>query len=193
MSSIPPSLPPAVPVMPYASPAGLTPSGAVYRQGQVLIVYKGSTLPPRCVKCNAEPDKPPILRKFTWHHPAAYFGLLAGLIPFAIIAICIQKKGDVYLSVCKKHRARRAKVMLIAWVVAALGFVSVIGGFVAASNNGYDSLIMLIPIGFILLIAAAVFGILAGRYLAPKRIDDHYLYLKGACDEYLNTLPGVSN
>jgi hypothetical protein len=193
-SSTPPPVPRSIPpIVPYASPAGIAPTGGAYRQGKILVAYKGATLPTNCVKCNAPADKPPIERKFAWHPPGYYFFLLLSIWPYILAALITQKRGEVYITVCKKHRTKRAKTLLIAWVGAAIGAAVLIAGFASVATNSHDPLIWTIPAGFLLLIASAVYGILAGRYLTAKRIDAHYLYLKGACDEFLNGLPGVAN
>jgi hypothetical protein len=180
-------------VVPYASPAGFAPTAGVYRQGKLLVAYKGATLPTNCIKCNAPADKSPIVRKFSWHPPAYYFFLLLGIWPYVIAALVTQKRGEVYVTVCKEHRKKRAKILLIAWVGAVIGAAGIFGGFAGIANNGGDFLVWLIPAGFVVLIASAVYGVIAGRYFTPNRIDAHYLYLKGACDEFLDTLPGVAN
>jgi hypothetical protein len=187
MSSIPPQLPPSIPpVVPYASPAGSMPTAGVYRQGKILVAYKGATLPTNCVKCNAPADKSPKSRKFTWHHPAYYCLLFLGVLPYAIVALATQKSGEVYITVCKAHRRRRLLTILLAWVGVFFGIVlAIVGG---NYNQG-----IVIGLGILISLASAVCGVIFSRHLVPSRIDDHYIFLKGAGDEFLDGLPGVAN
>jgi hypothetical protein len=47
--------------------------------------------------------------------------------------------------------------------------------------------------GIILMIAAAVFGLMASRVVSPKKIDKDYVYLKGAHTEFLDRFPSVAS
>ena len=35
----------------------------------------------------------------------------------------------------------------------------------------------------------AIYGLIAARLVTPTRIDDHFVWLRGACGEYLSELP----
>jgi hypothetical protein len=53
-----------------------------------------------------------------------------------------------------------------------------------AANDGTPALL-----GFLLLLTALVFGIIATRVTYPSKIDDRFVWLKGVNSDYLNQLP----
>src|SRR5438105_154087 len=118
----PPALPPTV--VPYATPVQYQPAGpqAAWREGVTLIVTTQASLPPRCVKCNADVVDGWRWRKsLYWHHPAlALMIIFPGLLIYAIVALIVRKKAVVEASLCPVHRANRNTKVATAWI-AGLG------------------------------------------------------------------------
>jgi hypothetical protein len=123
-----------------------------------------------CPKCSA-----------TYELPEEYVTNYGGQTT-QIIAICIQKSGKIQVSLCPEHRRRRRYHILGAWLCAGAG----VGGIVVAvtQDNGYFALA-----GSLLLIGAGVWGIIGPAILKPKRIDNNFMWLRGACGPFLETLP----
>jgi hypothetical protein len=60
-------------------------------------------LPDVCLRCGA----PATLHKsktFSWHPPWVYVLLIAGLLPFAIVAIVLTKRRRVEAPLCEQHK-----------------------------------------------------------------------------------------
>jgi hypothetical protein len=49
----------------------------------------------------------------------------------------------------------------------------------------------MIPVGISVFIAGVVVGSIATNPVKPRKIDNQYVYLKGACSLFLNQLPDV--
>lgn len=177
---------------PYASPRAVAASAALsdaglaaWRSGSILVVGPNVQLPDRCVKCNAPADGQ--LRRFrmSWHSPAAYLGLLLGLIPYILIAIILQKKLTVYAGVCDYHTRKRRMIIVGSILGCLAGLAVVIFAFAGFRQpNG-----PLFLGGMVLLLAAMVYGAVASRILWPKRIRKDLAWVKGACPDYLAAFP----
>ena len=186
-----PAGPPPVPVMSttpvlsYSSPQMASQNvGGVWRERKVLVAANGASLPPCCIKCNEPVDEPMTRKTFYWHPPAVYFGLLMGLLPYAILALVLRKSGTIHLGLCKKHKSRRL------WnILGGVGasVLSVVVFIIAGQTNTPE----LIAVGIIMLIGGLVWAIVASRMLTPTRIDGTTLWLRGACTKMLDTLPGA--
>ena len=55
----------------------------LWRKGSLLVMHKMAPLPNRCVKCNV-PTERRLKRVLSWHHPAIFLSLLAGLLIYVI-------------------------------------------------------------------------------------------------------------
>ena len=44
-------------------------------------------------------------------------------------------------------------------------------------------------VGIFILLGAIIYGIVRARMVAPQRIDDHYVWLAGVDDNYLEQFP----
>jgi hypothetical protein len=60
-------------------------------------------LPQVCAKCG-DPTSETVRRKFQWFPPIAYIAILAGLLPFAIIALVLTKRLEADMPMCEKHK-----------------------------------------------------------------------------------------
>jgi hypothetical protein len=177
----PPPLPPVV--IPYATPAGVGTSSDVWREDGVLIVRKGATLPARCVKCNTPVTDDPVKRTFSWHHPAILLIILFNLLFYVIVALVVRKTGAVYVFVCPKHRRVRATAIALGLVLGLGGVITIIAG---AANQS-----IWMAIGGVVAFFAGIIAAFLSRQLYPKKIDDHFLWLKGACSAFMQELNPV--
>jgi dienelactone hydrolase len=168
---------------PVGSGAGL--QGA-WRSGSLLVVSHEAELPDRCVKCNARVGNQRMRRKLAWHSPVAFLGLFLGLLPYIILALMMTKRLTLYVGVCEQHRSKRRNAILVGYVGFFAGFFLMIFFGVVASRGGSALLIL---IGFVLLLVALFYGMLASRVVWPKKIDKDLAWVKGACPEYLAHFP----
>jgi hypothetical protein len=167
-------------VLPAPPSVGM-PGAGIWRDKSTLVVSREALLPERCVKCNAYTNGR-LKRKFTWHHPAIYILLLVAWLVYLIVAMIVRKRATLEVGLCDEHRAKRRTYI---WLTLAL-VLGGLAGFVLAinMNDGTPAII-----GFLLLITALVFGIIATRVTYPTKIDDRFVWLKGVNADYLDQFP----
>jgi hypothetical protein len=174
-----------IPVIPYASPGyGAPVVVGAWRDGGIVVLYQSSELPDACVKCGGPPVTR-LKRTVTWFPPLAYLGLLGGVLPFAVIAIVLQKKATVRVPLCGLHLQQRKRSILIAWGLSLGGLALAIVGPM------YVEPALTIPLGILVFIIGVALGVIAANPLKPRKIDPPYAYLKGACELFLTQLPDV--
>jgi hypothetical protein len=154
--------------------------GRVWREGKILHMTQGASLPPRCVRCNAPADTR-LERRMYWHSPWLAFLILAGVLVYAIVAVIVRKRADVELGMCTRHMDARRNRILIAWACVVFGVGGCVASLGAAPGVGF-------LLGFVGVIAAIAFGMGQSNVLRPVRIDDQSVQLKGASEEYLASL-----
>lgn len=175
-------IPAAQPVLGYASPQQPAAAGLpAWREGKLLVALDNARLPDCCVKCGRPGGGRPFRRVYHWHHPALYLTILAGLLVYVIVAVCVQKKGAVHVALCDRHLARRRNGMLVGWLVA---LSAVVFWVLAAQLNEA----LLVAPGILAFVGGLVTVAVSSRILSPKRIDRGYLWLNGAGEEFLATL-----
>ena len=155
-------------------------SSTVQRDGELLVVQNGSTLPSRCVVCGDASTSKPRKFEFTWNPHR----LGMGRSPVALVAVATNRRGKVFGHFCEQHRPRVARNVGIMLLIA------LVSGAVAAV--GLTSQIMaLFMVGA--LIAALTLGVMLFYIAKPpiwldcEKIEGHKLWLKPLCAEYLNT------
>ncbi len=170
---------------PYAPPkASLEPNDidGVWRDGKVLVMRQGSSLPCRCVKCNAQTLSPSKSKKVYWHHPAIYILVPFWVIIYLIVALIARKQASINPSLCPIHKKRRLVSLLAGWGGSILGLIfAIFGGM--RDNCG------LMSVAFVLFLASLIVGFIISRVLYPQRIDNTYVYLKGCGETFLDSLP----
>src|SRR5262245_43504290 len=90
---------------------------SIHRDGKILVVPSGSTLPPFCVKCGAPATGKPLRKTFRWHESWLYVLILAGLLIYAIVATVVQKKMLLEVPFCDEHRSWRKRMNIIGAVL----------------------------------------------------------------------------
>ena len=168
-------------VLPPPPMVGMPGSG-VWRDKSTLVMSKDAELPDRCVKCNAPAYGSRLKKRLTWHHPAIYLIIFVALLIYFIVALVVRKTATVRLGLCEEHRAKRRRNIWITWLLVLLG---VVGFFAAAANEDGTYLL----IGFLLIVAAIIYALVAIRIVSPSKIDDKFVWLKGVNKDYLNELP----
>jgi hypothetical protein len=107
------------------------------------------------------------------------------VLPFAVIAIVLQKKATVHVPLCELHLQKRKRSILIAWCLSLGGLALAIVGPM------YVEPALMIPLGILVFIIGVALGVIAANPLKPRKIDPPYAYLKGACELFLTQLPDV--
>lgn len=184
MSSDNPYQPPQV-ADPLLKPQELD-QGGIWQQGSLLVMRKDAVLPDRCVKSNV-PTTRKLKRSLNWHHPAIFLSILISICVYIILALILSKKAVIHIGLSDDWFAKRRRAMMIGWgsVLASIGMF--IGGAAMIDRN--DAFGFLIIASVFVFLFGAIYGLIAARMVAPTRIDDTYVWLKGVNKEYLATLP----
>ena len=155
-----------------------------YQQGGLLLVPAFSArLPDRCVVCNAPAPGYRLQKTFYWHPPAVYLALMLGALPYVIAAAITRKRAHLALGLCGEHRARRRNGLFLAWGGFVLGLVVMFAGAMS-DNSAPEGLLA----GIALMIVLPITGGIMARVATPKRIDDHYAWMKVG-QPFLDSLP----
>ena len=169
-----------------------------WRDNKLLKARKGAILPDRCFKCNAPADGYQFSRMLTWASPLWAYTinsvspLLCGLIPYVMIYPFVCWRGKITAGFCPRHRKRRSRAFLGAWLLGLAGFLlffvtavaRALGG--SAAEPGTLENILLLT-GCLVVFAAIIGGFFATRVLVPARMDEDFIWLKRVAPEYLAT------
>lgn len=176
-----------LPVLGYASPLyGQAASLPVWREGKLLVTVDRTTLPNACVKCGQPGAGKPYRRTYYWHSPWVYLTILPGILIYAIVAICVRSKGTIEVSLCAEHRSTRRRSMGIGWVFLLLAGVLWV---LATDTRGRDLPTLMVLGGFIAFLTGVIVIAVGSRILSPKRIKNGYLWMSGAGEGFLASLP----
>ncbi len=187
-----------IPENPYATPAVqpplVAPMGAatefshlIFQKDGLLIVHKKATLPDRCLKSN-EPTQSRLKRSLYWHHPALYLLILLHIVIYAIVAIIIRKSAVFWIPLQERYKKKRRRDMAIAWFSVLLGIGLFILGIAVVDGNSTVGVTCLLLSPFLIL-GGALFGIFRCRIVYAKRIDDHFVWLKGVSPDFQREYP----
>ena len=142
----------------------------------------GAALPDRCIKCNEPAHGDRLKRRLTWHHPAIYLLIIVAVSLYLIVAMILRKRATVEIGLCEMHRAKRRQNILITWFLFLLG----VAGFAMAIVAGDSTYLLL---GVIFLLGALIYGLMVVRVVAPSKIDEKFVWLRGVNKDYLDLLP----
>ncbi len=155
---------------------------AAWRRGKQVVLLKNAALPFRCVKCNSPAEGKPLRRNFSWHHPAIYLTIFIGLLGYVIVALCVRKTARISFGLCPRHRAQRAWGVAMSWLFI-LGCFGLVACAALFDNLAFTGL------GLLSLILGLAIYLVAAQPLTPSRIDDQWVWLRGAGKDYLDSLP----
>jgi hypothetical protein len=169
---------------PYAPPQSILTSRPVDecgRDGKVLIVPAGASLPERCIKCNkpATMDKP---RSFSWHSPGWYLLLLLAVLIYIVVGMTVRRKVKIAIGLCEVHRRRRRALN---WTAIASLLVAC-AAFFGAAKLDVDALGW---IGVLALLVTVIVALVASSSLSPVGIDDSGARFRGCGKAFLDSLP----
>ncbi|PWU15656.1 MAG: hypothetical protein C5B50_15115 [Verrucomicrobia bacterium] len=157
-------------------------AGPAWRSGKQMVLRSEAALPDRCVRCNAPANGFRLRRKLYWHHPAWYLLIIISLLVYAIVAICIRKKAVVNIGLCEQHRAQRKWFIIGSWLAVLGGLGLLIGGISASSGKTALG-------GIVLLLGGAIFAAIKVPVVSATKMDDAYVWAKGAGEQFLGQLP----
>lgn len=158
------------------------PLGGVWRDRSTLVMSKEASLPDHCVKCNASANGLRVKRRLSWHHPAIYLVILVAWIIYVVLALVLRKQATVYLGLCPEHYQRRRNLLIIGWVLLAIGLVSPVVGF----SSDYPAVGLF---GILILFISIIWLVIINRIVTVKKIDDRFVWLNGINADYLAMFP----
>jgi hypothetical protein len=166
---------------------------AISRDGPLLVLHKAATLPPRCVT-SGEPAEG-VAEEFTLAHAdpgTAMTGGIAGGALGGLLGMLIARwMGEKYpIAIPQSESARSTR-----WWTGTIGLVMAVGGI-----GGAVACVLLNPPGSDIRLFGALGSLLAAIFgiafwidsLQPLRIakaEGDHIWLAGAGEEYLKTLP----
>ena len=171
----------AQPRLPYG---GQFAEGGVWRDGKTLIMLKSARLPDYCIKCGVAANGSHLTRKLSWHHPALYLLIFAGLLIYAIVALIVRKSARIEISMCEDHIRKHRTVVGVGWLVFVAGVAFIV--FAIAQESGGSALF-----GIALVFASAIYSTFV-KVVRVKKIDDNYVWLLGIDESCLTMLPSVN-
>jgi hypothetical protein len=135
----------------------------------------------RCVKCNGTVTGTPINRTLHWH---PNWVLVLFLIPplYMIVFFIVSKRVSVSVPICEEHRRQRRFFLGVSCLLLAIGIVVFI---VAFSIESYALEILALVIDFV----AVLLGFSKGALVSTKKVDAQFVWLRGCCKEYRDSLP----
>jgi hypothetical protein len=172
--------------------ASYAPAPAAYpisRDGQKLIIAAAMpgqpiSLPGPCVKCGAPAHGKPVDKIFSWHHPALYLLILAGVLIYLIVAVIVRKSMRLKVPLCARHAQRRGIAVTLAWVIPVVG---VADAFILPRVGVDGGWVALITAVFVL--TGLVIWSVVNYPLRPKSIDKYRGVFSGFCEAYLQQFP----
>jgi hypothetical protein len=194
-------------INPYASPLNCEdvaqatvvaetwqPNEWVFRKGNQMVMHKLAKLPDRCVKSNRPAGGLRLCRKLSWHYPLVYLALffgIAGLLIYVILAIVLSKRATIHVGLSEEWFRKRRRTILIGWLLVLFGIAALVASIVVICNSyvvpawaGWG-----IPLGLVMFLGGAIYGLIASRMVAPARMTDEYIWLKGVHPDFLADLP----
>jgi hypothetical protein len=160
-------------------------SSGVWREGNILVATKDATFPNRCLKCNNTTEWDRINKKLYWHNPAWFLILLVfSPLVYLLVALSVRKTATVQIPLCTKHRENRKMTTMIGGSIFGLGLIMIIPSFMFDTGAG-------ILLSVLALLAGGIVCAIGRRLVTPTKIDNEYVWMKGACKEFLQDLPSV--
>src|SRR5262249_743652 len=152
----------------------------LHREGRVLVVPTGATLPPSCVKCGTPLSVRFVSRKFRWHAPWVYVLILVALLVYVIVALIVQKSARVAGPFCEQHRVWR-RGMYVTGTILLLGWIPIDFGLAALGvDGGWISLSSVVMI-----LAGLIVMAIVENSFSPVYIDESCAKFKGAGEQFL--------
>lgn len=153
----------------------------IWRSNSALVMNKRAQLPQRCVKCNA-PTQHTLKRNLRWHHSTLYISILGSLLLYLVLALVLSKSATIHVGLCETHLAARKRDIIITCFLVLVSFA---GFYFAAMTEDMN----LVFVGAIVFLGGVIYGIVRTKVVAPKKIDEHYVWLTGINDNYLQQFP----
>jgi hypothetical protein len=180
---------PPTPMLAYAS--GIHPPvdaktadpGLFTRDASALVAFHGSTLPQRCVLCGKDGAHQPIKLTFSWD---------SSFKVTRISTLQLRQEAYVHAYLCVVHHGRWTSARRAGACGIALGVLLMLAGSALAVISESSDMPSYTPLGialtlagFALVICFLFYFTLRSRTLTCRKIEEGYLYLEGASEQFL--------
>ena len=171
---------------PVYSPFQAPVHASILRRGQDLVMHKYAKLPHRCVKCGefeaSHSAVGYVKEKYRWHNPLVYIALISPII-YVILAGALSQRGAIEVPLCPNHMAERKTKQ--SWMIG--GSIAAVFAFFFAIAMSWPGLAALVF--FAGIIGLPLFYEYSYKALRVSKIENDYLFLKGADNDLLNPFP----
>jgi hypothetical protein len=150
------------------------------RDGNLIVITEDSVLPERCVRCNA-PSTRQINRRVFWTPSYVNIVILFSWIIGLSFFLNRTQSAAIRFGLCDSHYVRRLIGLIVGGGMCAAGLLM---GVIVVFNSDYT---LLCVGGGSLIVGAFVVALLA-RTLDAAKIDEPYIWLKGASQAFLQSL-----
>lgn len=161
-------------------------STGYFADGHLLVIRDGAILPSRCIKTN-QPIGPADwtkTKKLTWTPQWVWLLILVSPVVLIIVAIIVQKKANLTISLSRPIRSKQVKQSAFGWCGAALGLVILL--FSAVQDQ--DWITWGIVGGILLIVTGLIFVALASSMLRVAKFKDGWFSIKGCSPGFLKSL-----
>lgn len=165
---------------------GVTLGAGPWQDGKQMVVMKDTPLPDKCFKCGAPPVKV-VKKTLTWHHPAIYLTLLANVVIYIIVALCVRKTAKVAIPLCRDCKRARTRKFALTWLGSLSGLGLIFWGIALGQTD--PSLTGIFAISGATLLLACLLWMALAQTVVPKKIDKTHAWLAKGARSVLETLP----
>lgn len=149
-------------------------------------------LPPVCMCCG-EPASDTKQRTMTWCPPWVGILILAGLLPYVIIASVMTKRTTVQVPLCDQHQGHWFNRTLLMWGSFFLFGIIGVAGLVLGLNlqkGDQDAVMPFVCIGCaVLLVAWIIIAVVCqNTAIRPREISTYEITLTGVCSEFIDAV-----
>jgi len=156
-------------------------TGMLWRDKNTVVLRRKDTLfPDRCIRCNADAEGFKLKRE-VWWHPPVYYALAICPVIYVVVVYLIRTKAVLHVGLCESHRAERKRTIFIATIASVSGLVLLL--LAAFIENGWLALA-----GLFLLVGAGIYGALKAAVVTATKIDNEFIFFKGAGKPFLKAL-----
>lgn len=149
-------------------------------------------IPAVCVCCG-EAATTTRTKSMQWFPPWVHILILAGLLPYAIVASILTKRAKVKMPFCDQHKGHWFHRSLLMWGTFFLGLILGGGGLILGINlerHNQDTFMPFICIGATMLFVLWLITLTAAHYtsIRPSEITDDEVELTGVADSFSNAI-----
>jgi hypothetical protein len=150
-----------------------------WRDGKRVVMDRNAVLPDRCFKCDEPADG--YRRATTLTHVPTGTELMVGAIAYAFA-----KRAPIEIGLCGRHRRSKANVALVSLAVLLSSI------FVFTQVRATELVLpLLATVGLIGGVIGLLYAFVGTRVVRATRITDTHIWLKGAGEPFLASLPAA--